>query len=512
MTFSAGTMLGPYEIVSHLGAGGMGEVYRARDARLGRTVAIKVTRSDQAEDPQARLRFEREARAIAALNHPHICSVYDVGRFAADNFLVMEYLDGETLESRLGRGPLPLPELFAVAIGVGEALVAAHRAGIVHRDLKPSNVMLTRNGVKLLDFGIAKQALVTEPAPDGAGKTVTGSPTVSGSLIGTVPYMAPEQLEGAPVDRRTDLFAFGSVLFEMATGRRAFGGSSGASQVAAILADTRPRASDVDSRLPRALDRIISVCLARDPNDRWQDAADMVREIRWAEEDLGVHLASPPGRRAWILHGAWAAALAVVCALLGLQWWSTRQTGPPPNPRPVIVLMDSPLPGRVYDPRTAAEGGTNADDVTDALRVLPVAIRKENTSAVWHREEQVLLENPDLIVSHLSCLLDERVAKSDPAIAEHLLDVAEERLLLFFAYLAARNPRTHFIIYSRGQFARKGGEAAWLASREVQLPVLRGRLHPLTVPGGVQRATFREPATAELVRARVKEVLAQSIE
>jgi hypothetical protein len=172
----------------------------------------------------------------------------------------------------------------------------------------------------------------------------------------------------------------------------------------------------------------------------------------------------------------------------------------------VIVLLDSPLPGRVYDPRTAAAGGTNADDVTDVLRGLPVAIRKENTSAVWRREEQVRLENPDLIVSHLSALVDERVAAGDPIIAEHLSDVAEYRLLLFFAYLAAKNPRTQFIAYSRSQFARKGGEAVWLADKEAQLPILRGRLHPMTVPGGRERATFRDPATAELLRARVRQI------
>ena len=188
-------------------------------------------------------------------------------------------------------------------------------------------------------------------------------------------------------------------------------------------------------------------------------------------------------------------------------WWSARDSAPLPNPQPVIVLLDSPLPGRVYDPRTVAEGGTNADDVTDALRALPVAIRKENTSAAWDREEQVLHENPDLIVSHLSCFVDERVAAGNPAITEHLSDVAEYRLLLFFAYLAARNPWTHFIAYTRTQFARKGGEAVWLAETEAHLPILRGRLHTLTVPGGRERATFPDPATAELVRTRVKQIL-----
>jgi serine/threonine protein kinase len=509
MSLAPGTRIGPYEIVSMVGAGGMGEVYRGRDTRLGRTVAIKLTRSDKAEAAEARALFEREGRAIAALNHPRICSVYDVGSFASQGYLVMEWLDGETLEHRLRRGPLRLDELFTIAIAVVEGLVAAHRAGIIHRDLKPANVMLTRDGPKLLDFGIAKQTVIGPVANEKeTDQTVTGPSTITGRIVGTIPYMAPEQLEGARTDARTDMFAFGAMLFEMVTGQRAFGGASPASQVAAILADTRPQALRQRPDIPPALDRIISACLARDPDDRWQHAADLLRELRWTAEDereggtVAVHR-----RRSRAVHGYWSAALLSVCVPLGLLWWSARDAAPPRNPQPVIVLLDSPLPGRVYDPRTEAEGGTNADDVTDALRGLPVAIRKENTSAVWHREEQVRLENPDLVVSHLSALMDERVAGGDSVIAEHLLDVAEYRLLLFFAYLAAENPRTHFIMYSRAQFTRKGGEAVWLADTEAHLPILRGRLHPMTVPGGKERATFRDPSTAELLRTRVRQIL-----
>ena len=509
MSLAPGTRIGPYEVVSMIGAGGMGEVYRARDTRLGRTVAIKFIRSDLDEATEARAQFEREGRAIAALNHRRICSVYDVGSFVSQNYLVMECLDGETLEHRLRRGRLPLDELFTVAIAVAEGLVAAHRAGIVHRDLKPANVMLTRDGPKLLDFGIAKQTLTAAVANEQeTDKTVTASSTIAGRLVGTIPYMAPEQLEGARTDGRTDVFAFGAMLFEMATGERAFGGVSAASQIAGILADARPHAIQRRPDIPRVFDRIISTCLAKDPDDRWQHAADLLRELQWAAEDArdgqttGAHRS-----RSRTVHVYWAAALLLVCVPLGLLWWAARDPAPPRNPQPVIVLLDSPLTGRVYDPRTAAEGGTNADDVTDVLRGLPVAIRKENTSAVWHREEQVLLENPDLIVSHLSCFVDERVAAGDPAITEHLSDVAEYRLLLFFAYLAARNPRTHFIVYSRTQFQRKGGEAVWLADKEANLPILRGRLHPLTVPGGKERATFRDPSTAELLRTRVRQIL-----
>jgi len=509
MTLGTGTRVGPYEIISMVGAGGMGEVYRARDGRLARTVAIKFTHSDGADAAEAGALFEREGRAIAALNHRRICSVYDVGRFASQNYLVMEWLDGETLEQRLRRGPLRSDELFTVAIAVAEGLVAAHRVGIVHRDLKPANVMLTRDGPKLLDFGIAKQTVTGTVAKDQqADQTVTAPATLTGRIVGTIPYMAPEQLEGAGTDGRTDVFAFGALLFEMATGKRAFEGASPASQIAAILADTRPHALRQRPDIPRALDRIVTTCLARDPADRWQHAVDLLRALCWAAEDehendtVSVHR-----RRSRAVYLYWAAALLSVSVPLGLLWWSAKDHAPPRNPQPVIVLLDSPLPGRVYDRRTEAEGGTNADDVTDALRGLPVAIRKENTSAVWRREEQVRLENPDLIVSHLAALVDERVAAGDPVIAEHLSDVAEYRLLLFFAYLAAKNPRTHFIAYSRAQFARKGGEGVWLADKEAQLPILRGRLHPMTVPGGRERATFRDPATAELLRARVRQIL-----
>ena len=418
MTLLAGTRLGPYEIISPLGAGGMGTVYRAHDTRLGRTVAVKLISSNVGSDPQARMLFEREGRAVAALNHPHICAIYDVGHYEDHDFLVMEHLEGETLEQRLRRGPTALDEWFQIAIGIAEALVAAHRAGIIHRDLKPSNVMLTRGGVKLMDFGIAKRRdPVRQSARDvGPDATATAFATLSGSLVGTVPYMAPEQLEGGPIDARTDIFAFGALLFEMATGNPAFSGSSTASHVAAILAETRPRALQSRPDLPRSVDRIISVCLARDPDSRWQDATDLLRELRWAKDDLlDVDPAKvfSPGKK-WLIHTYWGAAVFALVAALTYVLSTNRDPLPPPNPQPVIVLMDSPLPGRVYDPQTQKEGDTNADDITDALRALPVAIRKENTSAVWHREEQVRLENPDLVISHISCFVDQRVAGDQP--------------------------------------------------------------------------------------------------
>ena len=515
MPLESGTRLGPYEILQLAGAGGMGEVYRAHDSRLRRTVAIKVASAAFSADPQVRARFHREARAIAALNHPHICAIHDVANLEGHEILVMEYLEGETLEQRLRRGPIPIPELLAIATTIVEALAAAHRAGIVHRDLKPSNVMLTRSGVKLFDFGIARQRDV--PGPDSAPATTTTETAFATSelaLVGTLPYMAPEQLELKAIDARADIFAFGCVLFEMATGQRAFAGESTAALVAAILADSRPVAAKTDASVPHSLERIISACLARNPDDRYQDAGDLLRDLRWVSEDLGDPASPTTGTivrasRRWLIHLAWASALVVAVSLaVWLSPLTGREPLPAPNAVPVIVLMDSPLKGRVYDPRTLAEGGTNADDVTDALRELRLAVRKENTSAAWHREEQVVGENPDLIVGHLSCLLDARFGEGQPAaLGDHLFELAENRFITFLAYVAARNPRTRFIVYSRTVFQRSGGEEGWVANQVARMPVLKDRLSAFIVPGGTEKATFREPQTAQLLRARVTQML-----
>jgi predicted Ser/Thr protein kinase len=508
-----GKHIGRYEVLAKLGEGGMGEVYRARDTLLRRTVAIKVASAEVSADPQVRARFQREARAIAALNHPHICAIHDVVSLEGSELIVMEYLEGETLEQRLRRGAIPSAELLPIAIAIVDALSEAHRHGIVHRDLKPSNVMLTRSGPKLLDFGIAKQRMPELDSTPSMDATETAFNTIDGTLVGTVPYMAPEQLELKTIDARTDIFAVGCVLYEMATGRRAFVGESTAALVAAILADSRPVASRAEARVPRSLDRIISACLARSPDDRCQHARDLLRELRWVNDDLSdpatpAAAAAAPPSPGWRVHLAWASALVAV-ALLAL-WLSPREGSAPlpaPNAVPVIVLMDSPLKGRVYDPRTLAEGGTNADDVTDALRDLKVAIRKENTSAAWHREEQVVGENPDLIVAHLSCLLDPRLGEGQPAVAEHLFDLAANRFLVFLAYVASRNPRTRFIVYSRTVFQTHGGEEQWVAAQVARLPVLKGRLNAFIVPGGLEQASFRVPETGKLLRTRVVEVL-----
>src|SRR6202049_2097217 len=236
MSLASGARLGPYEILSALGAGGMGEVYKARDTRLDRTVAIKILPDALAADPQFRDRFDREARAISSLDHPHICALYDVGEQNGTSYLVMQYLEGETLAERLKTGPLPLDQALKIAIEIAGALDKAHRAGITHRDLKPGNIMLTKGGAKLLDFGLAKTGT---PLVAGAGLSMlpTTPPglTAQGTILGTFQYMAPEQLEGTNADARTDIFAFGAVVYEMATGKKSFEGKTNASLIGAIM-------------------------------------------------------------------------------------------------------------------------------------------------------------------------------------------------------------------------------------------------------------------------------------
>jgi len=281
MKVETGTRLGPYEIVSRIGAGGMGEVYRARDTRLDRSVAIKVLSPDFAAEPDLLARFEREARTISQLNHPNICTIHDVGREGDTDYLVMELLEGETLSDRLGKAPLPLPEVLRYGAQIAEALARAHRQGITHRDLKPGNVMLTKSGAKLLDFGLAKTLVKGKPAPTADEATLQRPLTQEGAVLGTFQYMAPEQLSGEEADARTDIFALGVVLYEMATGARAFTGKNRTSLVASIIGlEPRP-ISELRPMTPSALEHVIAKCLSKDPEDRWQSAHDIAEELKW---------------------------------------------------------------------------------------------------------------------------------------------------------------------------------------------------------------------------------------
>ncbi|HEV8119517.1 MAG TPA: protein kinase [Candidatus Polarisedimenticolia bacterium] len=327
MILAAGARLGPYEIVRPLGAGGMGEVYLARDTRLQRTVALKVLPAERCASPEARQRFEREARVVSSLSHPHICALFDVGRHEGPqgtiDYLVMEHLEGDTLEERLAKGPLPLPQALRFGIEIADALTKAHQKGIVHRDLKPGNVMLTKSGVKLLDFGLAKTDAILAPAGGlTAGPTQTRL-TQEGRLLGTLQYMAPEQLEGKEADARADIFALGAVLYEMAAGRPAFSGASPASLISSIMKEDPPPLVRWLPMSPPALDHAVRTCLAKDPDERWQSASDLKNQLGWIAEQ-GAPAASPgaaagpsaaPGvagreRLAWI-----AAALCLATAL-----------------------------------------------------------------------------------------------------------------------------------------------------------------------------------------------------
>jgi eukaryotic-like serine/threonine-protein kinase len=277
-----GTKLGPYEILSSLGTGGMGEVYRARDTRLDRIVAIKILPNRLSDRPELRERFEREARTIASLNHPHICTLYDIGHQDGTDYLVMECLEGETLADRLAKGPLPLDQVLRYAIEISDALDKTHRKGVTHRDLKPGNIMLTKSGAKLLDFGLAKLRQEASPAAAISQLPTTNKYiTAQGTIVGTLQYMAPEQLEGREVDARTDIFAFGALVYEMATGKKAFEGKSQASVIAKILEIDPPPISTLQPMTPLALDRVVKTCLAKEPDERWQGASDLCRELKW---------------------------------------------------------------------------------------------------------------------------------------------------------------------------------------------------------------------------------------
>ena len=311
MRFDSGARLGPFEILAPLGAGGMGEVYRARDVRLDRTVAIKLLPSELVSQPGPRVaRFRHEARVIARITHPNICTLLDVGEDGSAIFLVMEYVDGATLAQRLEDGPLPVPVALRTAVQIADALDHAHRHGVVHRDLKPSNIMLTRDSVKLLDFGLAKLKERDAEAPTDATKSAL---TDEGVIVGTVPYMAPEQIEGHEVDARTDIFSFGVVLYEMLSGRRPFLGDSRASLMAAIVAAEPPPLSSLQPQTPAPLDRLIRRCLAKDPDDRWQTARDLAAELRWiAEAGSGTSPSLPATIRRHRRAALWGAVAGAV--------------------------------------------------------------------------------------------------------------------------------------------------------------------------------------------------------
>ena len=338
----------------------MGEVYSARDTRLDRRVAIKVLSSEAANDPRGRARFVYEARAIARLSHPRICALHDMGHHDGIDFLVMEYIEGETLAARLRKGPMPIAQALRTAIEIAEALAAAHAQRIVHRDLKPANIMLTEGGAKLLDFGLARLRAGDPFRSSSAADAFSISQTAPGSVIGTLRYMAPEQLEGKEVDARVDIFAFGAVLYEMVTGRKAFDGTSQPSIMSAILSSDPPTVATLQPLAPPALEQVIRTCLAKDREDRWASAHDVVLQLEWIARD-GSEVAVPAtviGRMrhrdllAWIV-----AALAVAAAAV---FWATGAGGSPPDAALHVLSVPAP-PGATFAtaeaPAISPDGG-----------------------------------------------------------------------------------------------------------------------------------------------------------
>ncbi|HUN62260.1 MAG TPA: protein kinase [Candidatus Sulfotelmatobacter sp.] len=362
MTLTAGTKLGPYEIVGPLGAGGMGEVYRAKDTRLERIVAIKILPVQFTAEPSARQRFEREAKVISGLNHPHICVLFDVGNQDGVEYLVMEYVEGDTLAKRLEKGPLPIEQVLKYGAQIAQALDKAHRSGIVHRDLKPSNIMLTVSGAKLLDFGLAKECA---PLGNLATITATGpaSPvTQQGTIVGTFQYMSPEQVEGKVLDGRSDLFSLGAVLYEMVTGKRAFDGKSQLSVASSILEREPAPLRESKPVTPPVLEHAIQRCLAKDPEERWQAARDLGMELDWIAKSgssRSGEAAAVVGREkrwsrnvsrlGWLLCGA-----LVVSLLAGALWWRNRK-----EPERTMVFT-APLPFPVRDMAMGPDGRTVA--------------------------------------------------------------------------------------------------------------------------------------------------------
>ena len=382
----SGTRLGPYEVLDPLGAGGMGEVYKARDTRLDRNVAIKVLPPHLASNPDFKLRFEREAKVVSGLNHPNICTLHDIGNDSGVDYLVMELCDGETLADRLTRGALPVDQVLRYGAQIAEALERAHRSGIVHRDLKPGNIMLTKGGAKLLDFGLAKPSPVLLTSADG--ETVQKPLTAEGAIVGTFQYMAPEQLEGRETDARSDIFSFGAILYEMATGKRAFDGKTKASLIASIL-DRQPEPiTKLQPLAPPALERVIRHALEKDPDERWQTAHDLLLELRWiAEAGSQAGVAAPVVMRrkrremlAWVL-----AAIALAAAVAAAAMLSAKMR------QPAITHWVTVTPPEGVTARFEASNGGSLTLSPDGRLLTFAASGEGGVSLLWLRP----IDSPD---------------------------------------------------------------------------------------------------------------------
>ena len=524
---TVGQEIGHYEILSTLGKGGMGEVYLAQDTKLNRRVALKVLPGAFTQDQERLRRFEQEARATSALNHPNIITIFEIGEADGRHYITTEFVEGETLRQRIAVGSLKVGETLNIAEQITLALSAAHGAGIVHRDVKPENIMIRRDGiVKVLDFGLAKlaKARFNRSGPDDSTRALVK--TNSGVVMGTIAYMSPEQARGLPLDARTDIWSLGVVFYEMLAGCGPFAGATSSDTLVSIL-EHEPRSLNTFSlEIPEALEWIVTKALTKDRDDRYQTSREMLTDLRRLKQrlsvgaeversvapqfsegsdakratspDAAVITSSRPRSKRRLIWATLLVAMVVLASAIiwkGRAYWFNHgaQTA-------VVVLMDSPLPDRVYDPETRKNGGTNADDITDILRDLPIVIEKENTSPLWHREDQVLRENPTLIVIHKSCFADSALGFDAQSTAAQ---VADKKIESFLGYISLGNSNTKFLVYTR----RADDHGIWATELEKRFPKLNGRVFTMTVAGGPERASFRDPATKSAVRQQVLSLL-----
>lgn len=380
MSLSPGARLGAYEIIGPLGVGGMGEVYRARDTRLGREVAVKVLPQHLATTPEIRARFEREAHTISSLNHPNICTLHDVGHEGDTDYIVMELVEGETLADRIARGSLPTSEVLRIGTQIADGLDKAHRAGIVHRDLKPGNIMLAKSGTKLLDFGLARATgLDAAPAGQTNSPTLSSPLTAEGTIVGTFLYMAPEQLEGKEADARTDVWALGCVLYEMITGKRPFQGKSQASLISSIMSAEPAPIAQISPLNPPALERLVKACLAKDPEERVQTAHDVKLQLQWiVEGGSQAGVAAPvAARRRRRERLAWILASITTAIAAGL---AATQLKPKPPAKPVMFELTPPHQVRSVDlPRISPDGRRLAFNAADSSGTVGIWVRQMNS-------------------------------------------------------------------------------------------------------------------------------------
>jgi tRNA A-37 threonylcarbamoyl transferase component Bud32 len=490
-----GQTISHYKTLEKLGEGGMGVVYKAEDVKLHRLVALKMLPRQALTSDADRTRFAREAEAAASLSHINVATIFEFDEFEGQAFIAMEYVEGKTLKQRIEQQPLPVKEAIEIAIAVAKGLAKAHEKGIIHRDMKSDNVMISTDGVvKVMDFGLAA----------AAGSTRV---TKEGMTLGTVAYMSPEQARGETVDHRTDIWSLGVVLYEMLTGVRPFKSEYDQAIVYSILNEEPEPLTSLRSNVPMELEEIIAKMMAKDRSDRYQHADELAVDLGRLRKGLVSGETTRPAavqrtmgaKKRWgpfrLIYLIIVIGVAVAIVMTVSNLFRDRL--------PVVMLMDSPHPERVYDPETRKNKGTNADDITDILRDLPLELHKETTSSMWHREDQVLRQNPALIVIHRSCFFD-ATNLADTSFVRELYQLTESKLVSFLGYISLGNPQTKFLVYSRSFQADESGR---IAAAEERFPPLNGRISTMRVAGGRDSATFRNPATAAKLKTEVKGIL-----